>query len=62
MRVKTNELDVDFIGGGRPFTKEDEIAISNFIRAYKAKQTPKHSGTKRTIKPSLHKRKLLRNL
>jgi hypothetical protein len=28
-------LDVDFIGGGRPLTKEDEKAISDFIQARK---------------------------
>ena len=44
---KSTELDVDYIGGGKPLTKEDEIAISKFIRAYKAKHAKKHSGTKR---------------
>ena len=44
---KSTELDVDFIGGGRALTKKEEIAISKFIRAYKAKHAKKHSGTKR---------------
>lgn len=52
MKHKQAELDADFIGGGRPLTKEDEIAISSFIRAYKAKHISKHSATKREIKPS----------
>jgi hypothetical protein len=30
-----NELDVDFIGGQEPMTKEEEIAISEFIRFQK---------------------------
>ena len=55
MKNKSTELDVDFIGGGRPLTKEDEIAISNFIRANKAKHARKHSTAKRTISTSRKK-------
>ncbi|MEO5569865.1 MAG: hypothetical protein ABIT08_17475 [Bacteroidia bacterium] len=44
---KQVELDVDFIGGGRPLTKEDEIAISNYIRAYKAKHSHRQTPSKR---------------
>jgi hypothetical protein len=32
------ELDVDSIGGGRPLTKEDKLAISAFIKADKLKR------------------------
>ncbi len=32
------ELDVDFIGGLGPLTKEDEKAISDFIQARKLKK------------------------
>lgn len=35
---KTKNIDIDFIGGGRPLTKEDELAISAFIRADKEKR------------------------
>jgi hypothetical protein len=35
---KRVELDVDFIGGGQPPTKEEFIAISEYIKAQKAKQ------------------------
>ena len=35
---KRIELDVDFIGGGLPPTKEEFLAISEFIKAQKAKQ------------------------
>lgn len=38
MKSKSKELDVDFIGvQGTSLTKEEEIAISNYIRANKAK-------------------------
>jgi hypothetical protein len=36
MRRKTIELDVDFIGGQDPMTKEEEKAISEFIKAQKS--------------------------
>ena len=38
MKNKLTELDVDFIGGQEPITKEEELAISAFIRAYKEKR------------------------
>ena len=38
MRNKLNELDVDFIGDGKPLTKEEETKISEFIRNWKEKQ------------------------
>lgn len=50
MKHKSAAVDVDFIGGERPLTKEDEIAISNFIRAQKAKRSRKYSPLKRTIR------------
>ena len=46
------ELDVDFIGGGRPLTKEDELAISAFIKADKLKRA--------NAKTRLEKKKLTR--
>jgi len=50
MRDKLNELDVDFIGGqDKPLTKEEELKISNFIKALKEKRL---KATKRkTTKP-----------
>ncbi|MDP1763255.1 MAG: hypothetical protein Q8L07_05145 [Sediminibacterium sp.] len=33
MKNKLKELDVDFIGGQEPITREEELAISAFIRA-----------------------------
>lgn len=38
---------VDFVINSRPLTKEEEIAISEYIRTYKAKPTHK-TTTKRT--------------
>jgi hypothetical protein len=39
MKNKLKELDVDFIGGQKqPITKEEELAISAFIRKQKAKR------------------------
>lgn len=38
MKNKRNELDVDFIGGQAPLTKEEELAISAFIQADKEKK------------------------
>ncbi len=55
MKHRSAELDVDFIGGERPLTKEDEIAISNFIRAQKEKRPRKNSPMKRTIKVARRK-------
>jgi hypothetical protein len=43
-----SELDVDFIGGMGPLTKEDEKAISDFIQARKKKQTNKKIRSIRT--------------
>jgi hypothetical protein len=40
---------VDFVIQSRPLTKEEELAISNYIRAYKAKHGPKKGTSKRTI-------------
>jgi hypothetical protein len=37
MKNKKLELDVDFIGGQVPLTRDEEIAISNYIREYKEK-------------------------
>lgn len=38
MKNRHKELDVDFIGGQKSMTKEEELAISAFIKANKAKQ------------------------
>lgn len=48
MKNKLKELDVDFIGGQRPLTKEEEFAISTFIRLQKEKRRLK-TNRKTTI-------------
>jgi hypothetical protein len=48
MKKRKNELDVDFIGDGRSLTKEEEKAISEFIKASKErnkKQNAVKAGT-----------------
>ena len=55
MKNKSAELDVDFIGGERPLTKEDEVSISNFIQSQKVKRARKHPAIKRTVKSTRKK-------
>lgn len=38
MKTKKIELDVDFIGGQTSLTKEEEKAISDFIKKNKSKK------------------------
>ncbi len=48
MKKRKNELDVDFIGEGGSLTKEEEKAISEFIKASKGrnkKEDAKKAGT-----------------
>lgn len=51
-KKKQKELDVDFIGGQGPLTKNEEHAISEFIKAQKLlrvkKQSPKTKTAGRT--------------
>ena len=47
---------VDFVINSRPLTKDEEIAISEYIRAYKAKHSHKQLPTKRTGQPAPPKR------
>lgn len=52
MKKKNIELDVDFIGGQEPLTKEEEQVISSFIAARKAQVLKKKSGgNKRMTNP-----------
>jgi hypothetical protein len=39
MRSRKKELDVDFIGGVRPLTKEEEKRISEVIKMLKVKKS-----------------------
>ncbi|MEO5946374.1 MAG: hypothetical protein ABIP79_06120 [Chitinophagaceae bacterium] len=38
MKKITEELEVDFIGGQNPMTKDEELRISKFIHANKEKR------------------------
>ena len=38
MKNKLKELDVEFIGGQSPMTKEEELKISEFIKTEKSKR------------------------
>lgn len=52
MKNKLKELDVDFIGGQhQPITKDEELAISNFIHKQKVKRQSQAVRRKK-IKPS----------
>ena len=47
---------VDFVINSRPLTKDEEIAISEYIRAYKAKHSHRQVQTKRTERTSPRKK------
>ena len=47
--------DVDFVIKSRPLTKEEEIAISNYISAYKTKHSTKKVPSRKTTRTSRKK-------
>ena len=47
---------VDFVINSRPLTKNEEIAISEYIRSYKAMHTHKPVTTKRTGRTAARKK------
>ena len=49
MKTRKNELDVDFIGGSGPLTKEEEKRISDLIKSQKAKQKLTSQKTRRKL-------------
>jgi hypothetical protein len=54
MKKKSIELDVDFIGGQGPLTKEEELAISKFIRKDKEKRKLKDQRRKVNRRTKAH--------
>ena len=52
MKHKSKELDVDFIGGENPMTKEEEKAISEFIKAQKLLSAKKQIRNNKTSRRS----------
>ena len=49
MKTRKNELDVDFIGGVGPLTKDEEKRISDFIKTRKIKQKLTYQKTRRKL-------------
>lgn len=47
MRTRKKELDVDFIGGVGPLTKEEEKRISEVIKMLKTKKSTARRPTKK---------------
>lgn len=52
MKHKLQELDVDFIGGENPMTKEEEKAISEYIKAQKLLRAKQQIRTKKKSRRS----------
>jgi hypothetical protein len=44
MKHKSKEQDVDFIGGQGPLTKDEELVISEFIKAQKLLRSKKQAS------------------
>ncbi|MBW7838065.1 MAG: hypothetical protein H3C36_00175 [Chitinophagaceae bacterium] len=51
MGIIREPLDVDFVVDSRPLTKEEEKAISDFIKSHKEKQKSKKKKARKSIKP-----------
>jgi len=52
MKIKKHELDVDFIGGSGPLTKEEEKLISDIIKSRKralSKKTKSKAQPKKKV-------------
>ncbi len=55
MKNKLKELNVDYIGGQEPLTKEEELLISAFIKANKEKKKLRTiDKTKEKVKTKIH--------
>jgi len=51
MKPKIKELDVDFIGGQDSMTKEEELAISEFLKARKLLLAKKNVRNTKATQP-----------
>ena len=49
MKNKAKELDVDFIGGQRPLTKDEEQKISEYFTKQKLQKAKKKSLSSKSI-------------
>ena len=52
MKRKSAELNVDFIGGQNPMTKEEEKAISEFIKVQKLLRSKKQIRSRKLTQRS----------
>ena len=48
MKSKLRDLDVDFIGGQSPLTKEEENRISEYLKSHKLLNTKRKLSAKKT--------------
>ena len=55
MKNKSKELDVDFIGGQKPMTQDEALAISEFIKSQKSLQKKRKH---RITRPAQQRKKL----
>jgi len=60
MKLKKEPLDVDFVVESRPLTKEEELAISEFIKADKAKRSSRSKPALKKVERKKSKNKVLR--
>jgi len=58
MKARKNELDVDFIGGEGPLSKEQKKLISDFIKSRKAQQKLTSSKTQTKLATKTLKKKI----
>ena len=54
MELKKEPIDIDFVVDPRPLTKKEKLAISEFIKADKAKRALKEKQTAKIKKVKKH--------
>jgi hypothetical protein len=58
MGLKKEPLEVDFVVDSRPLTKEEELAISEFIKADKAKRISRSKQVNKKVGSKKSKSKI----
>ena len=58
MGLKKEPLEVDFVVDSRPLTKEEELAISEFIKADKAKRISRSKQVNKKVVSKKSKSKI----
>ena len=56
MKLKKEPLEIDFIVESRPMTIEEELAVSEFIKANKAKRTSRPKPEPKKVDRKSHER------